>query len=171
MDNYDFDYDKDKFDAVWRRVKNEPASAADKNDKQKTTASDEAARLRDFMDDEACDAQFYAALACMGQRCAPQTIQPLQHISDDERTHLKKLRAHYFILTGETYTPPCACPLAYSVRDALRQKYSGEGTGAKAYLEAASSTAHEELSDVYRQLAADEARHRKIIGCLIENIL
>jgi rubrerythrin len=171
LDNYDFEYDKDKFDAVWRRVKNEPASAVYKNDKQKTTARDEAGRLRDFMDGEACDAQFYAALSRMGQRSAPQLTQPLQHISGDERTHLKKLRAYYFILTGETYTPPCACPLAYSVPDALRQKYSGEGAAAKAYLEAASSTAHEELSEVYRQLAADEARHRKIIGCLIENIL
>lgn len=168
MDDTEFYYDQEKFDAVWRRVTNQPETGSKKAVQRKAASADEKARLRAFMDDEANDAQIYGTLAGMVSGCARQT---LLQISGDEKGHLKRLRAYYFILTGETYMPPCACPLIYSVCDTLRKKYSGESEGSKAYLEAAASTSNEDLSDTYRALGADEARHRKIIGCLIENML
>lgn len=168
MDN-NIDFDRAKFDAVWRRVMPE---ALENNNKQKartkSAETDNAGQLRDFMDDEANDAKAYCLLAAM---CSGSTRQQLLRISSDERCHLKKLRARYFILTGDIYAPPNACPLIYSVRDALRRRYTGEQDGAAAYRAAAETTSGKDLADTYLALAEDEARHSKIIGCLIENMM
>jgi rubrerythrin len=167
MDNAGIYYDNEKFDAVWKRVMNEPEDGSRKVNASGSagTDADEAAQLQAFMNDEACDAQFYATLAGLAPSGAKNA---LCRIACDEKGHLKRLRAHYYLLTGETYTPPGACPLIYRIPEALRQKYAGEAAGAKAYMEAAARTGNEELGETYRALGADEARHRKIIGCLIE---
>lgn len=167
MVNNDSKFDRAKFDAVWQRVM--PGAA--ENDMYQNTLkkdADDAVQLREFMDDEANDAQTYCMLASM---CAGSARQMLHRISSDERCHLKKLRAKYFILTGETYTPPNAYPLIYSVPDSLRRKYTGEKEGSAAYRAAAVKTSKEELSDTYIALSEDEARHSKMIGCIIENMM
>lgn len=165
-------FDRTKFDAVWRRVMPETPNAAVHNDYAKQTPPPAAdgflAQLRDFMDDEANDAQLYRTLASM---CSGTTRQTLLKISSDESCHLKKLKAKYFILTGEVYTPPKACPLIYSVCDTLRRKHAGELAGAAAYKAAAGKTSVNELSDTYLELSSDETRHSKIIGCIIENMI
>jgi rubrerythrin len=168
VDNTDVKFDRTKFDAVWRRVIPE---AAENNIGQKpfkqNACSDETCRLRDFMDDEANDARVYCMLASV---CAGGTQQILYRITSDEKCHLKKLRAKYFILTGEIYAPPCACPLICSMSDTLRRLYAGEKEGAAAYRAAAETTSDHELADTYLALAEDEARHVKAIGCLIESM-
>ena len=168
MERNDYDFDRAKFDAVWRRVMPE---TEDNTSKQKAaikhSEDNEAEMLRDFMDDESCDAQLYCQLAAM---CSGSARQMLMRISSDERCHLKKLRAKYFILTGETYTPPNTCPLIYAVCDALRLKYSGEKEGSAAYRAAAERTSDTDLKDTYLALSEDEARHSRTIGCIIENM-
>lgn len=169
MDSNDVVFDRSKFDAVWRRVMPEAAefNRYDNTNTQKH-AADDTAQLRAFMDDEANDAQTYSILATM----CPGTIRNmLSKISADERWHLKKLRARYFILTGETYTPPDACPLIYAIPNMLRYKYAGEKGGAAAYNAAASKTSIPELADTYHALAEDELRHSKIIACIITSIM
>jgi rubrerythrin len=172
MERSNYEFDRARFDAVWQRVIPEMAANIPKQPRpDQHTAAKEADTLRDMMADEACDAQFYSTLACMlAVRCSGNTSQMLSRISADERCHLKRLRARYFILTGETYTPPNTCPVIYSVGDALRRKYSGEKEGAAAYRTAAEETADAELRDTYLALSADEARHSKMIGCIIETM-
>ena len=171
MDLGDVNHYKDKFDAVWRRVMSENAEASPQADYPKSNArggeSTEAARLKAFMDDEACDAQQYALLA---RHFRGHAGQRLMGISSDERHHLKKLKAKYFILTGQTYTPPGSCPFVRSVRETLRQKVRGEAEGARAYLDAATDTAYDDLSETYRALAADEERHSQLLGGIIESL-
>jgi rubrerythrin len=134
---------------------------------EKHCSTKEAERLRDFMVGEACDAHFYRMLASM---CSGNAYQMLSRISADERCHLKRLRARYFILTGETYTLPNSCPLIYTAPDALRRKYAGEKEGSAAYRAAAEKTSDTDLKGTYLSLAEDEARHSRIIGCIIENM-
>ena len=167
MERNDEHFDRASFDAVWRRVQN--ASGADWTSQKPTercAGADEAERLIRFMDGEAGDAQYYAALAL---RC-PAARQTLTRISSDEKCHLKRLRAKYFILTGGTYTPPDTCPLIYSAADALRKKYSGEKDGVAAYRDAAEQASEQDLRDTYLELSQDEARHAKTLGRLIENM-
>lgn len=164
----DLKFDRAKFDEIWQRVM--PGTNENNinvQSEQKPTETHEAGQLRDFMDDEANDVQTYCVLA---SKCSDSTRQTLLRISSDERCHLKKLKAKYFILTGKTYTPPNACPLIYSVSETLRQKYIGEKDGAAAYLAAAEKTSNPELKDTYLALSEDEARHSKLISCLIENL-
>jgi rubrerythrin len=169
MDNNDYSFDRAKFDAVWQRVM--PGTVDDNikpNTMTQKAETHDTEQLCDFMDDEANDAQIYCLLA---SKCSGCTRQMLSRISADERSHLKKLRAKYFILTGETYTPPNACPLIYSVPDTLRKKYSGEKEGSAAYRAAAEKNSHKELADTYLALSEDEARHSRMIGCIIENMM
>ncbi|MEL4105654.1 hypothetical protein AAFA46_02265 [Oscillospiraceae bacterium WX1] len=172
MENETTYFDRAKFDDVWQRVLASGTNPADigvtANPGNAPGGVDDAAQLRDFMDDEANDAQIYCTLASL---CAGSARRELLAIAADERCHLKHLRARYFILTGETYTPPSACPLIYSVSQTLRRKYTGELEGAAAYRSAAAATSDMTLRDIYLAHAEDEARHSKIIGCLIENMM
>lgn len=171
MDDTIPSFDRTKFEAVWQRVMPGTPGAAVHYDHSKQTrpsAADELAQLRDFMDDEANDGQIYRALASM---CGGCTRQALLSISSDEMRHLRKLKAKYFILTGEVYMPPKACPLIYTVCDTLRRKRAGELEGAAAYKAAAEKTSINELSDTYLELSFDETKHSRIIDCIIENII
>ena len=169
MDPGDLNANKDKFDAVWRRVMSESAySQANAGINADNPDAAEAARLRTFMDDEATDAQMYSVLA--GILCG-RAHKTLAAISADERRHLKKLRATHFIRTGKTYMPPAACPFIHSVRETLRLKILGEMEGADAYLKAADETGDDALSETYRMFASDEMRHAHLLGEIIESIL
>lgn len=166
MDDNELYFDRTRFDAVWDRVSgsNNAAGTAPMST-AKPKGADDRAQLREFMDDEAADAQFYCVLASKTTGCTRRT---LSEIAADERRHLKKLRTKYFILTGETYDPAPACPVIYSVSDALRKRYEGEIRGAAAYRAAADMTAREDLADTYLEFAADESRHAMEIERLIE---
>lgn len=167
MDSSNTQFDRAKFDAVWQRVMPE----AFENNMLHTAPSkraDDAWQLRAFMDDEAADARIYCLLA---DKCTGGTRQALLKISSDERCHFKKLRAALFILTGEMYTPPDACPLIYSAPDMLRRKYMGEKDGAAAYRTAAEKTSNKELAEKYLALSEDETQHSRMLGCIIENMM
>ncbi len=161
---------KDKFDAVWRRVMSDSAKDAQHSvgrPKTHDPGAAETGRLRSFMDGEAADAQIYGLLARKFRGCARQT---LSGISSDERCHLKKLKAKYFILTGKTYAPPASCPFTRNVPETLRLKLLGEAEGAQAYLGAADETVYADLAETYRALAADETHHSRLLGDIIETL-
>jgi hypothetical protein len=127
MEHIDYGFDRAKFDAVWRRVKPESAVITPAPALPNYHSEDkEAARLRELMTQEACDARFYGALAA---RCSGYMRRVLSRLSAEEFCHLKRLRAQYFILTGQSFTPPNACPVIYSVHDALRRRTPEKRTG------------------------------------------
>lgn len=168
MEYSDYGFDRAKFDAVWQRVRPDLAASAPAPVKPGCHAEDkEAARLRELMTQEAYDARFYGALAA---KCSGHMRRVLSRLSADELCHLRRLRAQYFILTGKSYTPPNTCPVVHSVPDALRRRYSGEKDGAAAYKADAENTRDENLKDTYLALSDEEARHRKILGHMIESL-
>ncbi len=171
MDPGELNTYSDKFAAVWRRVMsdNSEQNSHPANSEQKTftAGTAETARLREFMDDEVCDEQLYGLIA---RKLSGQSRQTLLSIASDERHHLKKLKAKYFILTGKTYTPPASCPYTRFVPGTLRLKVMDESEGAKAYLTAASETVYTELAETYRALAADETRHSEMLSDIIEDM-
>ena len=162
----------DNFDAVWRRVMADNAGQDTQAVYRDTTAHshgpDETKRLQKFMDDEVCDARLYTLI---GGKLSGHARQTLLSIASDERHHLKKLKAKYFILTGKTYTPPGSCPYTRYVPETLRLKVLSESEGAEAYLSAANDTGYSELAETYRQLAADEAHHSQMLGSIIEDMI
>ncbi len=165
MDPGDLNTYRDKFDAVWQRVMSENAAPGAPSTGAETYKSgagpDESAQLRAFMDDEHCDAQLYELLA---SGTGGRTRQIFGRIAADERRHLRKLKAKYFILTGRTYTPPVSCPFVCSGPETLRQKVRGEAEGAAAYLDAANETGYADLAETYRALSADETRHSELLS-------
>ena len=168
MDDKDLAFDREKFEAVWRRVMPEAAENNKEQNAADPTEKNDARRLREFMDNEARDARVYRMLAAA---CSGSMRQRLHRIALDEQSHLRKLKAVYFILTGEIYRPPEACPLIRGLPETLRRKYLDEKEGSAAYKDAAEKTPVKELADTYPALAEDEARHIEIIARIIENIL
>ncbi len=166
MDTSPLDFDKGKFDAVWRRVMKAGSYTPDAP--PVPAVPGDAETLRAFMDDEYCDARVYAALSAKSRGSMRQT---LQHIAADERYHYKKLKAKYYILTGKTYTPPGSCPYVRSVAETLRLRYTAERQGAEAYADAAAETYSAELAALYKSLGAEEAQHAEQIGSLLEEML
>lgn len=164
-DNDTFDFTA--FNAVWQRVQSQQNESPGQLTPASHKSRDEAMILRDFMDDEAQDTQFYRVLALS---CSGNMRRQLERISWDERCHLQKLRARYFLLTGETYAPPMSCPLHFPIRDALRQRFFDENKGATAYSAEAEKTPDKALRATYLAHAEDERRHGRIIGCLIDTL-
>lgn len=164
-------YDSDKFDKVWKKVIAEgnamqPAET-EKCQTEKATGTEQT--LREFMDDEASDEKYYAALA---QKCGDRSIQrEFQCLSSEEAGHLKRLQIAYFILTGDSYSPQATKPYITSMLDALRSRYIGEVNGEKAYQKAAMEEENGRLSQLYSELAMDEGRHAKKIEEIIERII
>lgn len=183
MDNSDYGIDRAAFDAVWQRIlTDKPGAAVTPKASGEANASGEPfdglvktapvsegdlKRMREFMDDEAGDAITYAELAGMCSGCCRQTLLKM---SADEKKHLKKLRAQYFIRTGKTYTPPGCCPLIRTFGETLRLKYTGELEGSQSYRSASGETRDGELAALYATFAEDEKRHHQLIGGLIEGL-
>jgi rubrerythrin len=154
---------KTNFDQVWQRV-----TAA--NEQQETSAQPKSIQqlFEEFMEDEAFDARYYDALA---GRVGTWGRNILRSIAADERTHLKKLRTAYFILTGKAYEPQTVPVKITGTADALRKRYISENEGVQAYLKAAANTQRGDMTELFRNLAADEKRHAQLINKLLENLM
>jgi hypothetical protein len=98
--------------------------------------------------------------ACLRPCARAAQQQILYRITSDEKYHLKKLRAKYFILTARCIHRR-ACPLICSISDTLRRMYTVKKEGSAAYKAAAERASDHELADTYLALAKDEARHSK----------
>lgn len=132
------------FENVWQRV-----SAAN-------PVAPEEQTLREFIDDETCDTAYYSSLSRMFQ--GPDRAMLLSHAAD-EKNHARRLRAEYFIRTGESYTPGGVCEPITGKMASLRTSLQHEQAGAAAYRNAAEQTTDPELRELYLRHAADEDRH------------
>ncbi|MEG1789631.1 MAG: ferritin family protein [Oscillospiraceae bacterium] len=151
----------ENFDRVWSRVTGEACRTAE------PPVHDDIPTLREFINDEARDAGYYALLS----RRMPGAARTLMCISRDERVHLRELQVEYFLLCGDS-SPTCeSCPLFCGTLKALRMAYGSECAGAAAYLKAAEETGSECLRALYREHAADETRHAEILRELISRVM
>jgi rubrerythrin len=126
--------------------------------------------LKDLMYGEAREAKYYADLA--RNRAASGSSFSLKEISDEESSHLKRLQAEYYILTGDTFFPCVALlELPDTYLEALRERFIEENEGARSYLEAASQTAGTRLSALYSEFSADELRHAENMASLISDYI
>ena len=101
-----------------------------------------------------------------------KTAGVIMNILSEERRHLKRLAAAYYILTGSS---PAHGETAGQKNEprlaALRRLYLAEEKSAESYLAAAAGTDSPRLSAMYRELAEDEKRHAESLGTMIENAL
>ena len=145
------------YDGVWSRVTGAPASPA----------ADERDRLRGFMSDERRDSQFYSALA----RRVRFARAALEGLAAEENGHFDDLQVEYYLLDGDTFSPPESCPAPRGALSALRDAYNAELRGADAYSRAAADSSSEQLSRIYERHALDEQRHAVCLRGIIERWL
>lgn len=103
------------FDGVWSRVTGGETPAAG-------TPED----LRRLMCGAARLCESLRALACKLRSCSAR----LNRLADGEDNIIRRLRAEFFLLTGETCTPGAACAWAPCTLDALRSAYMAAGDSA-----------------------------------------
>ena len=126
--------------------------------------------LKDIMYEEAREAKYYADLA--RSRCSYYCSTSLKQLSDEEATHLKRLQAEYYILTGATFFPCVAMlDIPSSYLEALRERFIKENEAAKTYLEAAAQSSSPRLSVIYNELSEDELRHGENVASLISDYI
>ena len=154
----------EQFEHVWRRVR----AASDSPSPPAPPRPDDGEQLRQFIEAEAADAAFYSALA---RRCTGAGRAVLTRLCAQERCHLRQLQMEYFLLTGDSCTPPRACPVTGGVISALRMAYLDELEGTEQYLEAAARTASKPLQALYTQLAKEERQHAAALRGLIGRVL
>ncbi len=125
-------------------------------------------QLQDFITDELADWKTYLALA----RCAGQSaFRALSGMAADEYRHAKRLSTAYFLISGVRFWPAQVqgCPVR-SLPGALRQRFIEEQQAEAAYVAAAGKTFDPCLRELYLDLAADEARHAKLVRRILEQI-
>jgi len=113
------------------------------------------------------DAAVYHALSCRMTGCAKKTLAEL---SRDERRHVKKLSAIYFLLTGKKACPqkpepPCITCSA----ETLRRQYQAELAARERYEALAPLSGARACT--LRQIALDECRHAGKIYELLQSCL
>jgi hypothetical protein len=152
----------ESFERVWKRVSVTPEGPPE------PPRPDDAALLRQFIEAEAADTAFYAALA---KRCTGKGRGVLTKLSAQERCHLRRLQMEYFLLTGDSCAPPHSCPAPGGTLSALRMAYLDELAGGEQYLDAAGHTANANLQALYIELAEDERCHAVLLRELIGQAL
>ena len=123
-------------------------------------------QILDWICHECHDACLYRHLS----RCLPRAKQWLLEMAHDEQCHAKRLAAQYYLLTGRK---PCFCtrfsPDSHAC-ELLRRQYQEELDASAAYHEAA-HCAEGDLACLLDELAKDEARHSRMVMCLLECVL
>lgn len=169
MCKIDNSYGLEKLGEVWDRVTSVDNIQEDKTFSSSSEIYDDKETLRHFIQDELNDWELYKKLAA---KCSGRAVKmTFRKIANDEYLHLKKLQRFYFILTGDSYAPPQIQQEIRSMLSLLRDRYIAECNGEKAYESAASATPNKKLGQLYKELAADEARHAVEIERMIEKII
>ncbi|HHU23344.1 MAG TPA: hypothetical protein GXZ52_08045 [Clostridiales bacterium] len=160
----------ENFEKVWQRVRGEKAAPRPEPEKKFRPQHKnlDAERLELFMENENKAVAFYSELA---KKCRGWSREILMGILADERSHLKKLQLEYFLLTGDSYAPPRACPNVGGILSSLRLAYLDERKANESYAEAGKETENRDLAALFIQLAADEAGHGEKLRCMIEQSL
>ncbi len=124
-------------------------------------------QLLEWACDECHDASLYRHLA----RCLPNSARRwLLEIANDEQCHAKRLAAHYFTMTGCRAQLHAHFVPSHTPRELLRQRYQAELDGSAQYRDAA-QCAEGELRCLLDQLSRDEARHSRMVMCLLECVI
>lgn len=148
--------EKEIFDSVWARVSDSPAPRQ----------TDAKAEAEAFIRGELADAAGYAYMARMSGHTP--VSRTLRRLSADEAGHAGRLRAAYYLAFGESPSvrrEERERPV--NLLGALRRAYWAEVEGEKRYREAAERAG----SELYLELAADEAAHASEVSRLISILL
>jgi len=123
-------------------------------------------QLMEWVCHECHDVCLYHHLA----RCLPRAKQWLLEMAHDEQCHAKRLAAQYYVLTG---CKPCFCTRFHPEAqpcELLRRQYQAELDASAAY-RAAADCAEGDLACLLEELSKDEARHSRMVMCLLECVL
>jgi len=164
----DMRYNNKVFGEVWKRVGAQSDRPVMPSPPPAPDTPDESSRLRGFMTDEANGAHFYAEMARKTTDKAQRSV--FMRLSNEEKHHLRKLQAEYYIESGSIFTPTVGKTNISSVTSALRERYMAETEGASEYRRAALETKSARLRDVYSMLAADESRHAETVAGTISRM-
>ena len=154
--------------AVWARVtaaRQEPERPETPDCRPDCSPTPE--QILDWICHECQDACLYHHLA----RCLPACAKPwLLEIAHDEQRHARRLAAQYYLMTG--CKPHCCTQFRPEAQacELLRRQYQAELDGSAAYLDAAHCTGGD-LSILLEELSKDEARHSRMVLCLLECVL
>ena len=127
--------------------------------------------VRGFAEGEAADRQFYLSLS---RRMRSQNAaRALRRIAAEEEGHLKKLRAVYYLITGECMTMDRCITVPDSKGNcaALRQAYHEEACSGFNYLRAADAAEDVCLQEIFREMGEDEMRHARTLLQLLSQCL
>lgn len=127
--------------------------------------------VRGFAEGEAADRQFYLSLS---RRMRSQNAaRALRRIAAEEEGHLKKLRAVYYLITGECMTMDRCITVPDSKGNcaALRQAYHEEACSGFNYLRAADAAEDACLQGIFREMGEDEMRHARTLLQLLSQCL
>lgn len=138
---------------VWRRV----MAAQEEQTLQEV--------LPEMISDELTDHMIYLRL----MRCGIGA-QTFRRLAQEEGCHIRRLKALYFLLTGqEACAEAGAVPHFSCVTEALRDRFAEEQKGARVYRSAAERWS--EHGALFRALAAQEEEHARRLHCLTQTIL
>ncbi|NLM83781.1 MAG: hypothetical protein GX189_03625 [Clostridiales bacterium] len=170
MDAHDYGIDAEKLRAVWQRVMAAKSVGAEQERVRQAPPpmKTDAERLVKFIDAASAAAAIYRACA---SRSSGKVRRELMALSSAQTTSAQKLRARYYILTGNNYAPPPCCPYIISLPKTLAMRFEAEKSAYSDYVKAANETQDTSLSDLYFALAALSQRNADALLCLLESLL
>lgn len=125
--------------------------------------------LQEMVDGEMEDWRLYQTMA---RRAAGNASKVLGTLAAEERKHMRKLSAAYFIITGERCQPRGqggSRPVP-DVMNGLREQFIQEQRGAAAYQGAAAESSDPCLRQLFRELAQEEGMHARTVRSLLEQM-
>ena len=143
---------QEAFDRLWQRVQGAEQAPTRRNDM---------GTLRGFLDETA---QAFALERRLQMRCAE-----LSPLCRETFSRLRRLRAAYYLQTGERHCPPETCLLRGGLLPDLRADCLACRARAGRY--AAAQTAPDDLRALYEALSAEERTHAERLTELLCRLL
>ena len=140
---------QEAFDRLWQRVQGAESAPPSRNN---------ADALRAFLDETA---QALALERRMQARCAE-----LAPLCCETASRLRRLRAAYYLKTGERHCPPETCSVRGGMLPDLRADCLAARARAGRYA-AAAKTAPDDLRALYRTLFAEERTHAERLAAVL----
>ena len=144
---------QEAFDRLWQRVQGAETVPP---------RPDHADTLRRFLDETA------QALAL--ERRLQASCAELSPLCRESFSRLRRLRAAFYLQTGERHCPPATCPVRSGLLPDLRADCLASRARAGRYAAAAQS-APEELQPLYETLSAEEQTHSERLAALLCRLL
>lgn len=147
---------QEAFERLWARVQGAGSETA-------APARDDTAVLRRFLDETAQSLALERRLLCGFGALAP--------LCRETASRLRRLRAAYYLRTGERHLPPETCPVRGGLLPDLRADcLSARGRAAR-YAAEAAKTEPDDLRGLYESLAAEERTHAERLSALLCRLL